>query len=341
MTGYASLLNVEAQPHWTFFLTDFALKPTERRRIQRQVEAVDTRLRFVRVDRGLAHVERQMRAVGIDPDRDYVSLQAIISRDPNLPLLEELFERLPRRDLARVDVPTVACGFQPARASSLLNIVMRSDFAEQEKVARRFFNLLEEHDPYVVVVKTRGGELQIRDSRPWFELAGPLRRDEIRALPGGEVAHSGGGDIEGDFVVDGAILPVAQHPRFAKESLRLMRLSREVGRHPFRLQVRAGKVVDVSGKGQMPRVIAGLFETNERYRDVNEIGIAFNRASTRFIHAWPSAANEVRPGVHVGIGGAANPDDDDPLRSCLIHLDCMAANCEVFVNGRPFLRTSS
>jgi hypothetical protein len=341
MTGYASLLNVEAQPHWTIFLTDFALRPTERRRIQRQLRAVDTRLRFVRVNRGLNDVIRQMSAGGIDPHRDYVSLQTIISRDSHLALVEELFDRLPRRDMARVDVPTVASGFQPARASRLLSIVMRSDFAEQEEVARRFFNLLAEHDPYEVVVRTRGGELRIRDSRGWFELAGKLRPDEMRSLPGGEVAHSGGGDIEGDFVVDGAILPVAQHRRFAGEALRLMRLSRQLRRYPFRLHVRGGKVVGVTGKGRPPGTIARLLESNERYCHVNEVGIAFNRASARFIHAWPSASNEVRPGVHVGIGGAANPDDEDPQRSRLIHLDCMAANCEVFVNGRPFLRASS
>ena len=86
-----------------------------------------------------------------------------------------------------------------------------------------------------------------------------------------------------------------------------------------------------------PAAIARLFESNERYRHVNEVGISFNGASTRYIHTWPAASNEVRPGVHLGLGGAANPNE----RTSLIHLDCMAANCAVLVNGHPFLSASS
>ena len=339
MIGYASLLNIDAQPHWTIFLTDFSLEPEELRRIGRQLQRVETRPLFIRIDQGLAAALQKMRAADVDIHRDYVSLQAVVLREDNLKLVRRLFDRLTRRDLARVEVPSVASRQRRRCAMTLLTIVMRSDYAQQEDVASRFFRLLEDRDPYQVVVTTPGGTLEIRDTRPWFELAGRLRPNETRLIPDGEVSYSGDGDtrVEGEFVVDGAILPIAQGPRFAAESLRLMRWSREVSRHPFRLRVRGGKVVDISGNGRLPSAIARLFEASERYRHVNEVGIAFNRASTRFIHTWPAASNEVRPGVHLGLGGAANPD----AQTSLIHLDCIAANCAVFVNGHPFLNAGS
>jgi hypothetical protein len=334
MTGYASLLNIEAQPHWTIFLTDFPLPSRDVRRMRRQLATLDTRVLFLRVDRGLQPIVRRMRAAGVDFKNDYVSLHAIVSRDTKLAVPEELADRLRQKDFAKVDVPRVACGFRPSRASHLLDIVMRSDHIEQRDIARRFFDLLGRRDPYEVRIETRGGkQLTIRDNRAWFDLAGPLRRGEIRSLPSGEVAHSGGGNIDGEFVVDGAIYAVAQDSRFAAESLRLMRLSHEIGRHPFRLRVRQGEIFDVTGDGRMPLALARLFEKNDRYRRINEVGISFNGASSRFIHTWPAASNEVRPGVHLAIGGAANPDD----ATAMVHLDCMAANCAVIVNGRPFL----
>ena len=339
MTGYASLLNVEAQPHWTIFLTDYALEPVELRRIKHQLNAIDTRLLFLRIDRGVANALRQMRAASVDLRKDYVSLQTIVLRNGNLKFVKQLFDRFARGDLARVDTPAVASRMRKACISRLLKVVMSSDYAQQGQIARRFFNLLSRSVPYEVVVKTRGGRLEIRDRRPWFELAGRLRPNDMRSIPDGEVTYSGNGDtrIEGEFVVDGAILPIAQDARFAAAAMRLMRLSHEVSRHPFRIRVRGGKVVDVTGDGRIPHAVSRLFETNERYRHVNEVGISFNGASTRYIHTWPAASNEVRPGVHLGLGGAANPNE----RTSLIHLDCMAANCAVLVNGHPFLSASS
>lgn len=342
--GYPALLNVEAQPHWTVFLTDFALPSADVRRVQRQLATVHTRLLFIRIHGGLERVMREIRSAGADPNADYISLQAIVSRHENLTLLQGLFDRIPQRDLARVDVPVLECGFRPSYATQSLNVVMGADYLQQDRIADRFFEDLAKRKPYEVMVHTRGGTLQMRDSRPWFMLAGRLRADEIRSLPDGEVAYSAEAveaEVEGEFVVDGAILPIAQHPRFAEEARRLLRLSRDVSQRPLCLQIRRGRVVGLTGRGIAPQILAKLFASNERYRRVNEIGISFNGASTKFIHQWPAASNEVRPGVHIGIGGAANPDDADPQRSPLVHIDCIAANCAVFVNGEPFLRASS
>jgi hypothetical protein len=340
--GYPALLNVEEQPHWTIFLTDFALPANDRQRIKRQLETAHTRYVFIRVNGELEGVLRRMRSAGVEPDTDYVSLHAIMSRYENLTLLQELFDHIPHRDLARVDVPILECGFRPSYATQSLNVVLRADYAQQDRIADRFFNLLAIRKPYEVMIQTQKRTLRICDSRPWFPLAGRLRAGALRTLPDGEVAYSAlNAEVEGEFVVDGAILPIAQHPRYADESLRLMRLSRQVSKHPVCLRIRRGRVVGLSGRGTAPDIVSKLFESNERYRQLNEVGISFNGASTKFIHRWPAASNEVRPGVHVGIGGAANPEDGDPQRSPFIHIDWMAANCQVFVNGKPFLRASS
>lgn len=343
--GYPALLNLETQPHWTIFLTDFALPLSVAHRLRRQLKTAPTAVLFIRINAGgVKQVMQQMRSAGIDVHHDYISLQGVVSRQENLALLDGLFERLPHRDLVRVDVPALECGFRPSFATHSLDVVMRADYVEQDQISDRFFRLLARCKPYEVTVETPGAKLQIRDSRPWFALAGRLRPGEARTLPDGEVAYSADEireEVEGKFVVDGAVLPIAQHPRFAEESLRLLPMSREVSKHPLCLEIRRGKVVGATGKGRAPKVISSFFERNERYRQVTEVGISFNRASTKFIHDWPAASNEVRPGVHLGIGGAANPDDDDPQRSPIVHIDCIAANCKVLVNGQPFLRASS
>jgi hypothetical protein len=341
--GYPALLNLDEQPHWTVFLSDFALPAADMRRLQRQVEPCASRLLFIRIDRGVGDVLRKMRSAGAGLRSDYFSLHGMVCRHENLALLDALVERLPRRDLARIDVPILECGFRRSYATQALGVVMGADYGEQDQISDHFFNLLVKREPYEVTVETAGGKLWVRDNRPWFELAGRLRNGETRTLPDGEVAYSAEiknpqEEVEGRFLVDGAVLPLAQEPRYAADARRLLSLSREVARHPFCLHIRRGTVVNVTGNGRGPGAMSDFFEKSELYRRVNEVGISFNRASTRFIHGWPAASNEVRPGAHLGIGGAANPDDDDPQRSPFVHLDCIAADCSVFVNGQPFLR---
>ena len=338
--GYPGLLNLEAQPHWTVFLTDFPLPPAAVRSVRRQLDEAATRLLSIRIDRGVEYAIQQIRAAGANLRNDYFSLHGIVAKDEHSVLLRELNDFLRRRDFARIDLPTRESGFRPSFATHLLGVVMRANYLEQDRISGLFFDLLALRSPYHVTIRTSRARLDVDDTRGWFSLAGRLRRNEIRSLPDGEVAYSSN-RVDGQFVVDGAILPIPQRPRFADEARRLMPLSREVSRHPIRLEIRRGEVTGVTGRGTAPKILSKLFEKNERYRQVNEVGISFNRAVTRFIHSWPAASNEVRPGVHVGIGGAANPDDDDPKRSALVHIDCIAANCEVWVNGKPFLRASA
>jgi hypothetical protein len=339
--GYRGLLNLRAQPHCTVFLSDFALSSQTVRHLQGQLEAAPTRLLFVRTDYGLEHVMGELRAAGVDPSRDYLSLQGVVVRQESVLLLNELFESLPRRDLSRVELPLRECGFRRAFATRLMQVVSSANYAEQDWISDHFFQMLALRKPYRVTVITPEGKLEIRDSEPWFNIAGQLREDETRIIPGGEVSYTGDA-VEGTFVVDGAILPLPEHPAVAHEARLLGPISRKLKDQPLCIRIRSGRVVQVSGEGSAPKILSKLFETDDRYRRVTEVGISFNRACDAFIHNWPAASNEARPGVHLGIGGDPTRNDGAPARGRpLVHIDCMAANCQVFVNGRRFLRASS
>jgi leucyl aminopeptidase (aminopeptidase T) len=218
---------------------------------------------------------------------------------------------------------------------------MDADYGEQDRISDRFFQHLEKKVPYRVVVRTRDqSELVISDDAPWFHLAGRMERGESRALPGGEVAYTGDG-IDGDFTVDGALLPSPEDPSAARAAARLAALSKHLGRNSLRLKIVHGRVLGFDGDPKLVDALQTLFASDTSYGHVTEVGISFNRACERFIHDWPAASNEGRPGVHVALG--ADPDRRDataPRRAALVHIDLMAATSKVWVNDAPFLQTS-
>ena len=340
--GYAGLLNLEAQPHHTVVLSDFPLPQADVLRLRRHLSKTATRLLFGRVDRGVTAVRRDLKNNGVDARRDYVSLQGIVSRHENVFRMHDLLDGLSRGDVARLDLPFAEGGFRPSHATHLLRVVMQADYAEQDTIAHSFFALLDRRRPYEVTAHTgEGATLRITDDTGWFGLAGRLHAGEFRTLPAGEVTYPGS-RIDGAFVIDGAILASPEHPDAAREALRLGRMSRELNDHPLRLEIRAGRVTGVSGQGKLAGAISTLIDRDPRYGTVTEVGISFNRACTKFIHRWGAASNEGRPGVHIAIGGDPDHRDGQGLRGdALVHLDLMAATCQVFVNGSPFLRASS
>ena len=340
MTGYGGLLNLQAQRHWTVFVLDFDLPQSDFERLRTQIEGAPTTPVVVRIDDGLTSALQELKNAGVSTQEDYLSFHTILSRHSSLGLLEKLYESFPRRDVVRIDLPLTETGFKPVFASRLIEIITDADYLEQERIADRFYHLLARSEPYRVVVHSAGETLTIEDCQGWFDLAGPLIEGQMRTIPGGEVSYTGD-RINGTFTVDGAILASPETMDVAEEAVRLGQLSGELQAHPVRFDVANGRVERVSSTGAAAAAINALFQ-DERYRNVTEIGISFNRACREFIHDWPASSNESRPGVHIGIG--ADPDrEGEPgdLSRPLIHLDLMAANCEVFVNGVPFLRASS
>ena len=333
--GFASLLNVTEQPHWTVFFTDFDLAPADVARIRGALKSIPTRLVFLQMRR-TPDIARSLRKLGGDLVNDYFSLQTMLSHGPNRDRVDVFFRGLTRRDLGRIEIPWRESGFVPSFASYLLRIVMRSNYGEQDVIWNRFSSLLEHRVPYEVRIETGAGKLTIRDLLGWFRVAGRFRAGENRDLPGGEVTYVGE-QLDGIYLVDGALLPTAQWPSAANEAKPFQPLSRTLAKEPFALKIRDGRVSDVTGRGKAARAFAALFDRDSRYRDVTEVGLSFNSACRKFVHSWPAASNETRPGVHIGLGGGGNVRNG----AVPVHIDCITTNCRVFVNGHPFLRTTS
>jgi hypothetical protein len=324
------------QPHWTVFLTDFTLPAPAVRKIARHLSTLETRPLFVRVDRSENGLSRHLRSAGVNLQRHYVSLHSIVAQQSNRRRVHRMFAELPHSDLARLEIPWQECGFKPAFASYLLDIVMRGDYAEQDQISDRFYDLLSLRKPYRVTVETKAGRLEVTDTEVWFDFAGQLREGEGRFLPGGEVAYNGRG-IDGEFLVDGAILPAAQWPAAAGEAEQLQVVSGFLRKYPITFRIRKGRVVAAEGDRRTAGIFSRFFDRDDRYRDVTEVGISFNRACDAFVHDWAAVSNETRPGVHIGIGGGGSARNS----GVLVHIDCITANCRVFVNSHPFLSASS
>ena len=334
--GYAALLNLAEQPHWTVVLNDFTIPTAARKRLRHKFARLPTQLLFLRIDNGVEDVFARLTRAGVNPQQDYISLQGFAFRHENVLNLHALLSRIPRCDLARLELPLPECGFRPSQATYLLDIVSKADYVEQEEIAQRFYSLLSESVPYKVVVTSADATMTVRDRRPWFDITGRLRKKELRILPAGEVSYTGD-SVSGDFVIDGALLPFPEDPLAAGDARRIQVLSEELREHPCRLSLRDGKVVAVSGSGRAPTVLSFLFQKDARYRNVTEVGISFNRECHTFVHDWPAASNEARPGVHVGLGGDPSPDDGMKTGAPLVHIDCIAGTCDVSVNGNAFL----
>jgi hypothetical protein len=336
--GFRGLLNLREDRHATVFLADFDLPDTDVAGIRADLDGAHTRPLFVRLGDRARPLDAALAEAGIDPARDYVSVQALTCTEAGLVAANELFDSIARGDFARVELPPRELGFRPEQATLLLGVVMRADYGEQERIAGLFFGLLGRRTPYDVIVRTPGAELTVRDTAPWFDLAGRLQPGERRILPGGEAAYVGAA-VEGTFTIDGAILAVPQRPHAAGMAARLLPLGAQLAASPVTLRVRSGRVEQVMGAGPGAGLLAHLLD-DEAYRDVTEVGVSFNHACGRYEHGWAAACNEGRPGVHVGLGGDPDPESDKASARALVHVDLMAATTEVTVNGQLFMKTA-
>ena len=336
--GFRGLLNLSEDRHVTVFLSDFDLPEVDAASILADLDGGHTRALFSRLDAGVDALRAALADAGVQTDRDYISLQVLACTEAGLLVANEFVGALGRGDFARLELPWRESGFQREQASALLRLVMDADYAEQERIAGMFFDLLGERSPYEVIVCTPHARLTIHDTAPWFDLGGRLSPGERRILPGGETAYVGAA-TNGAFTVDGAILAVAQRPHAAAEAARLLPLGEQVEKSPLTFHIQNGRVERVAGAGLGFDLLSELLE-DEAYRTLTEVGIAFNHACARYEHRWAAAGNEGRPGVHIGLGGDPDPETDKGAAKALVHLDLMAATTEIIVNGRLFMKTS-
>lgn len=337
--GFSGLLNLSAVRHRTVFLSDFPLPGTDIARIKASLAGAPTRVFFLRLDAGPERLWSELARAGVDPARDYISVQVLTSTHQGFDVARDFFAGVRLGDFARVELPCRELNFSAAHAGHLLDVISRADYAEQDRLADLFFALLGICVPYEVSVRTSGALLTVRDSRPWFQLAGRLQDGEQRILPGGEVAYTGS-SIDGTLIIDGAILATPQLPQAAPLAGSITQQSIRVAHDPLTLHITSGRITAVTSAGPSAGWLNELLDA-EAYREVTELGISFNRACASYIHDWPAASNEGRPGVHIAIGGDPAPDTNrDSATGCLVHVDLMSASTEVLVNGRLFLQTS-
>ena len=267
-----------------------------------------------------------------------VLLVALLSRAAYLPLFLTLARSVKRAAIGRADL-FIGGPFRARHASDAIATLVNSDYVEQDAIADCFFSHLGVAVPYSVKVQTSGGELKIVDTRPWWQLAGRLRAGEMRVLPAGEVAYTGE-QITGCFTADGALLVSPQAPSAAALASRIHRRT-SAAWQPVSLHVRDGRVRDIDGEGATRDLLCRLVDKDSRYSEITEIGISFNKACPDFVRDWNAPSNESRPGVHVAIGGDPDPPGGKSPGPPLVHIDLMAANCDVHVNGAPFLRATN
>jgi len=329
------LLNLGERNHHVAVVTDFELPASALSAIREAIGGAPTHLHFVSVAESADELIGRLVADGIVPERDYVSLLAVISRHQSFDVLRNAQVGLPRGDLARLELPSLEMGFSPGHAVAMLNVVLASDFRQQERASAFFYELLGLCQPYSVVVETRNGVMNISGRRPWFQLAGRLAQGESRILPGGEVAYTGS-DVSGTFTVDGGLLATPERPSVAPLAVALTALSRRFADDPVDFYVENGQVLDLRSRGALAGDLSSLLNA-PAYRRLTEVGVSFNSACTALIHDWPASANEGFPGVHIAVGGDPDPDEDDALQPA-VHLDLIAATAAVHVNSRAFLR---
>jgi leucyl aminopeptidase (aminopeptidase T) len=330
--GLATLLNIPPDiHHHTVFVTDQQISPGLRARISEELVNSPTRVHFLTASDQL---ERDVARVGIRIESDYVSLHCwatcFASHQQSLKLLSQLR----RFDFSRLEFPAQeVLPYESNHLESLLGTMLASNYKVQDAKIEEFYTGLARRKPYEVEVHTgEGNILRVQDSAGWFQLGGSLIEGESRILPSGEVAYTGA-KINGRFTADGTLLAAPQRSSVASIARRLSHLRGELSSAPLTFTIADGKLTGLEGNGELYEFLGELLETPS-YREVVEVGIGLNQACRQFVESWPSPANEAHPGAHIALGG--DPDPGQPDREVAVHIDWMAANSRIIINGEVF-----
>ncbi|MCB2261966.1 MAG: hypothetical protein LGR52_03370 [Candidatus Thiosymbion ectosymbiont of Robbea hypermnestra] len=343
MVGIEGLLNLGQPLHTTVVVTDFDDSDRVVATFRRALGRMPTKL--VHLDLSGAGKDGGETKAGdwaIDPaahglnqDKVYLSVLALLCRHGSLKAVRQLQETIPRGDCARLELPSVEMGFELSHAMKMADVILSADYGVQDLASDTFFERLALNAPYRVEISTPNGMLLVSGSRPWFQLAGRLVDGESRILPGGEVAYTGS-DIEGVFTVTGGLLATPEAPEAAPLARALTRLSRRFEHDPVTMTIADGQVMAFESKGPLAGTLDMLLR-GAGYRQVTEVGISFNTACRTLIHDWPASSNEGCPGVHLGLGGDPDPEQE-PAKESLVHIDLISPTVLVLVNGKPFMK---
>lgn len=339
MSGVEGLLNLKQPFHTTVIVTDFEHSGRIADILRRALNGVRTRVVHIDLSGagadGSGNSSLDLAAHGLNKDEAYVSVLALLCRHDSFKTVRQLQENIPHGDCARLELPSVEMGFELSHALEMARVVLCADYGLQDLASKVFFSRLALNAPYRVEISTPGGVLLVSGSKPWFQLAGRLVTGESRILPGGEVAYTGSA-IEGVFTVTGGLLATPETREAAPLARALTRLSRRFQHDPVSIAISAGQVMAFESEGPLARSLEALLE-DACYRQVTEVGVSFNTACRTLIHDWPASSNEGCPGVHIGLGGDPDPDQER-AKETLVHIDLISPTTSVLINGKPFMK---
>lgn len=208
--------------------------------------------------------------------------------------------------------------------------------------AEAFYGLLGDDPSYSVEV--RSGEafdrvLTVQGPAPWMEICGPLVEGDNRFAPGSELFYNGP-NVDGTLHCAGAInlLPLRSEHLDEQTCRALLALGERIPGDPLDLVFTDGRLAGIRSRGPLAEEFMAIFDRNEAFSWVVEVGIGMAASAGPLIHEWAAPTNEAVPGVHVGLGA----DPGNPLRfDTMVHMDFVAPDVQIKVNGKQFFDRGS
>lgn len=181
---------------------------------------------------------------------------------------------------------------------------------------------------HVKITTSSGTELEVTldpTQYRWVSNRGIPRQGAFVFLPAGEVATFPA-SISGLLVADGAFNTTA----FTKLDARL-------SNHPVEIEIRDGRLVSYRcASASVEKLIERIMRLPNADR-VGELGFGTNIGVTEFI-PMNAHLNERHPGLHIGFG--QNTQGSHALYECDVHLDFVASDCIIELDGHSPLKSA-
>jgi len=254
-------------------------------------------------------------------------------------IAEDEFEHFLDEQLTHARVAAISffsTGFTPDRLEGYLRILRAADYPGELRRESVLLKLLDRAHRLEFHTPDLGASAVFEHQRAlhWFSLNGGLARGQQTVLPTGELSTltdaSGRFSMNNPFRVDGELVfygaPIVHRGSRGvslDETERTYRAMAGMRRHAAIVRVEDGLITGVRGASAcgnpFTRALETLFESDERYRKIHEIGFGTNAACTELLpeNFFP---NERFPGVHFGLGlGGHTP----------FHIDLTCSQVEV------------
>jgi hypothetical protein len=257
--------------------------------------------------------------------RELVSLMAALRQDglraSILWIAETEFEHYLREHIQGMKlaaIPFFSSEFSHRKLRRYLDIITRTDYAQEERLEEQLVQILEESDHLVLETPALGTSCTFHhlEAEHWFSLHGPLAWDDQTVLPTGELSTLA--DASGDFtnkshlLIDGRIVfkgsPIVHRgdPSVTQAETDAMftRLS-PMQDVPVIAELESGFitrfVAPVPEARGLRDTFTELVQAEPRYRKIHEFGfgtheLCRHRLRTNF------HPNERWPGIHTGLG---------------------------------------